>query len=82
MKEEESHSIRIRALKRPTSIGMSKSCTRHQSYAVIDPVLVIQDDIRSGLLKSCSKKTLGWRTSTEVLNGNTANISPFRLKFW
>ena len=37
MKEEESHSIRIRALKRPTSIGMSKSCTRHQSYAVIDP---------------------------------------------
>ena len=37
VKEEERHSIRIRALKRTTSIGMSKGCTRHQSYAVIDP---------------------------------------------
>ena len=25
---------------------------------------------------------MGWRTSSEVLNRDTANISPFRFKFW
>ena len=33
-------------------------------------------------LNHVAKKPLGWRTSTEVLNGNTADISPFRFKFW
>ena len=28
------------------------------------------------------KKPLGWRTSTEMLNGDTADISPFRFSFW
>ena len=33
-------------------------------------------------LNHIAKKPLGWRTSSEVLNGDTANISPFRFKFW
>ena len=33
-------------------------------------------------LNHFSKKRLGWRTSIEVLNGDTANISPFRFTFW
>ncbi len=33
-------------------------------------------------LNHIAKKPLGWRTSTEVLNGDTADISPFRFKFW
>ena len=33
-------------------------------------------------LNHIAKKTLGWRTSTEVLNGDTADISMFRFKFW
>ena len=33
-------------------------------------------------LNYISKKPLGWRTSFEVLNGDTADISPFRFKFW
>ena len=32
-------------------------------------------------LNHLAKKPLGWRTSTEVLNGDMANISPFRLQF-
>ena len=33
-------------------------------------------------LNHIAKKPLGWRTSSEVLNGDTADISPFRFKFW
>ena len=33
-------------------------------------------------LNHIAKKPLGWRTSTEVLNGDTTDISPFRLTFW
>ena len=33
-------------------------------------------------LNYIAKKPLGWRTSTEVLNGDTADISPFRFTFW
>ena len=33
-------------------------------------------------LNHIAKKPLGWRTSMEVLNGDTADISPFRFKFW
>ena len=33
-------------------------------------------------LNHIAKKTLGWRTSTEVLNGDTADISAFRFSFW
>ena len=33
-------------------------------------------------LNHIAKKSLGWKTSTEVLNGDTADISPFRFKFW
>jgi hypothetical protein len=33
-------------------------------------------------LNHIAKKPLGWRTSYEVLNGDTADISPFRFKFW
>ena len=32
-------------------------------------------------LNHIAKKPLGWRTSTEVLNGDTADILPFRFKF-
>ena len=32
-------------------------------------------------LNHIAKKPLGWRTSSEVLNGDTADISPFRFKF-
>ena len=34
---EEGHSTRVRALKRTTSVGMSKGTIRHQPFAVIDP---------------------------------------------
>jgi len=33
-------------------------------------------------LNHIAKKSLDWRTSSEVLNGDTADISPFRFKFW
>ena len=33
-------------------------------------------------LNHIAKKPLGWKTSSEVLNGDTADISPFRFKFW
>ena len=33
-------------------------------------------------LNHVAKKPLGWRTSTEVQNGDTGDISPFRFKFW
>ena len=33
-------------------------------------------------LNHIAKKPLGWRTSTEVLNGDTADISPFIFRFW
>ena len=33
-------------------------------------------------LNHLAKKPLGWKTSTEVLNGDTADISPFRFSFW
>ena len=33
-------------------------------------------------LNHIAKKMLNWRTSSEVLNGDTADISPFRFKFW
>ena len=33
-------------------------------------------------LNHIAKRPLGWRTSSEVLNGDTADISPFRFKFW
>ena len=33
-------------------------------------------------LNHIAKKPLGWKTSTEVLNGDTVDISPFRFRFW
>ena len=33
-------------------------------------------------LNHIAKKMLNWKTSSEVLNGDTADISPFRFKFW
>jgi hypothetical protein len=33
-------------------------------------------------LNHIAKRPLGWRTSSEVLNGDTADISPFRFEFW
>lgn len=33
-------------------------------------------------LNHIAKKPLGWRTSEELLNGDTPDISPFRFKFW
>ena len=33
-------------------------------------------------LNHIANKPLGYRTSMEVLNGDTTNISPFRFKFW
>ena len=33
-------------------------------------------------LNHIAKKSLNWRTSSKVLNGDTADISPFRFKFW
>ena len=33
-------------------------------------------------LNHLAKKSLGWRTSEEVLNGETADLSPFRFTFW
>ena len=33
-------------------------------------------------LNHVAKKPLGWKTSTELLNGDTADISAFRFKFW
>ena len=33
-------------------------------------------------LNHIAKKPLGWRTSDEVLNGDTSDISPFRFRFW
>ena len=33
-------------------------------------------------LNHIAKKPLGWKTSMEALNGDTADISPFRFKFW
>ena len=38
-------------------------------------------NFRGGLFHHVAKKPSGWRTSTEVLNGDTADISPFRFKF-
>jgi len=32
-------------------------------------------------LNHIAKKPLGWKTSSEVLNGDTADFSPFRFKF-
>ena len=29
-----------------------------------------------------SKETIWWKNAIEVLNGNMADIAPFRLKFW
>ena len=33
-------------------------------------------------LNHLAKEKLGWRTSQEVLNGDTADLSPFRFTFW
>ncbi len=33
-------------------------------------------------LNHLAKKSLDWKTSSEVLNGETADISAFRFKFW
>jgi len=33
-------------------------------------------------LNHIAKEPLGWKTSSEVLNGDTPDISPFRFKFW
>jgi hypothetical protein len=33
-------------------------------------------------LNYTAKKSLGWRTSFELLNGDTPDISAFRFSFW
>mmetsp|Transcript_3622 Transcript_3622/g.6848 ORF Transcript_3622/g.6848 Transcript_3622/m.6848 type:complete len:112 (-) Transcript_3622:358-693(-) len=33
-------------------------------------------------LNVTAKKSLGWRTSSEILNGDTPDISAFRFHFW
>ena len=33
-------------------------------------------------LNHLAKKSLGWRSSIELLNGDTPDISPFRFNFW
>ena len=35
-----------------------------------------------GCLNRILKKPLGWKTSSEVLNGDTADIYPFSFNFW
>ena len=66
---------RIQDVKHKTTLVLQRSQapTEFWCYA-----LIFVDDC----LNHLAKKTLGWKTSMEVLNGDTADISPFRFKFW
>ena len=66
---------RIQDAKHKTTLVLQRSMTPliFWCYALIFVV---------DCLNHTAKKPLGWRISTEVLNGDSSDISQFRFRFW
>ena len=65
----------IQDVKHKTTLVLQRSMTPLKLWCY---VLIFVVDF----LNHITNKPLVWRTSSEVLNGDTANILPFRFKFW
>ena len=81
--------------RRFTPHNQNRSKIEHRIQDVKHKVTLVMQQVKAPLVFWCyalifvmdylnyiAKKLLKFRTSMEVLNGETANISPFRFKFW